>query len=99
MLNVRIFSYTLDELIALCERRSVFMVPTLVIEGVHEAEHFAQAKGRQRPSRARHSYLRDRRPVVRRLNVATGNAKVNEIERRTYERWSGKVSSFFSPTW
>jgi hypothetical protein len=88
----------LDELIHLLERRALFMVNDLVREGVAEAEaHQAARPPRHRPS---HAYWhRDRNPVVRAKGPATGDMKVNQIERVTFHRWTDPDRGFFSDTW
>jgi hypothetical protein len=79
------------------ERRAAFMVRDLVHEGEHKAEAFKQATSkRQRPSQG--GYLRQyRKPVLRLRGPATGNEKVNEIERVTYHKWTDL--GFFNPIW
>jgi hypothetical protein len=82
-----------DIFINMLERRAAFMVAEMVAQGVAKAEHFQASKGRQRH---RHGYLRRSR-VLRARGPATGDMKVNEIERVTYHHWNDL--GFFNPIW
>jgi len=96
---MKFFTYDLDTLIAVLQRRSSFMVRELVDSGVARAEANA-AKGK----RSHHGYritgtgyYRQNRRAVRRKYPATGVEKVEMIESRTYHQWTNV--GFLSPFW